>query len=90
MSYERAVSIQLLTGSDVAEDSQHQRLVKSSIEVCKYIMSQNLTLLAEVAKCLPVTTRQGNEAGLPSLLQDHRSNWWEASGIALLWHQVVL
>lgn len=68
MSYKRAVSIQLLTGRDLAEDSL-ERLVKSSIEICKYIMFQNLTLLAEVAKCLPFIKRQGNEADLRSLSQ---------------------
>lgn len=68
MSYERAVSIQLLTERDLAEDSL-ERLVKSNTEICKYIMFQNLTLLAEVAKCLPFITRQGNKADLSSLSQ---------------------
>lgn len=67
MSHERAVSIQMLTGSDLAEVSI-KRLLKSSIEVCKYVMSQNLILGAEVAKCLLVIIRQGNEADLPPLL----------------------
>lgn len=65
MSYEKAVSIQLLMEGNLAEDSQHQRMVKSSTEVCKCITSQNLILLAEVAECLAVTII----AGLPSLLQ---------------------